>query len=557
MRAIRWNKLLLATAMFASLFVTSISGMVGTAFAAASITWVGTAGDGKFSTASNWVGGVAPDDGDSIVFSNSALSATLVVDDDISGLSLAGITLQGSTAYGVTISGLALSVGGTVAVTSTNGGSIVINNSSLTLSADTVIGYDVDFSMVKFPANTDLNGHTLTLSDNNSRSCSSAIIMGLTGSGSLVNHSSYLYINGANTSFSGSIASDAGNLIASGSSGLGNVSGSTTISGSGTLSLTTSDDMTVSEPITLGGSGAIVAADGVSSGCAGGGSGEITTRTVNLSGPVTLNSDFKFAGTHNIVISGTYTSNGHSFSVVSGSLGTITTPQGTVETKAQSTTVTDNQPDKYETISNKQTLILDGTRGDLSVEKGGVLKGIGTAKTLYANSGSIVAPGHSPGKLTITDQLTLTAGSTYEAEILNKDTYDQIVVGSASITSGNAVDVTDSILAAKIYKGFKINATDKFTIIDNKTTTAVAGTFKSLPEGATFKVSDGVFKITYKGGDGNDVVLSVISVPTVPDTGFGISTINPIVTLLAALLAATGMFFIATRLRVAQAKSRS
>ena len=39
---------------------------------------------------------------------------------------------------------------------------------------------------------------------------------------------------------------------------------------------------------------------------------------------------------------------------------------------------------------------------------------------------------------------------------------------------------------------------------------AVDGTFQDLPEGATFLVDGQRFRITYRGGDGNDVVLTAI-----------------------------------------------
>src|ERR1051326_2950916 len=48
----------------------------------------------------------------------------------------------------------------------------------------------------------------------------------------------------------------------------------------------------------------------------------------------------------------------------------------------------------------------------------------------------------------------------------------------------------------------------RFPIIDNDGTDPVVGTFAGLPEGATFKAGSYTYWITYKGGDGNDVVLT-------------------------------------------------
>lgn len=74
---------------------------------------------------------------------------------------------------------------------------------------------------------------------------------------------------------------------------------------------------------------------------------------------------------------------------------------------------------------------------------------------------------------------------------------------------------------------------DTFTIIDNKDTNPVysgsfyddpnttppgGGTFKDLPEGAEVTVGGVTFKISYVGGDGNDVVLTALNDSTVPKT---------------------------------------
>src|SRR5207249_4366490 len=56
---------------------------------------------------------------------------------------------------------------------------------------------------------------------------------------------------------------------------------------------------------------------------------------------------------------------------------------------------------------------------------------------------------------------------------------------------------------------FPVTATS-FIIIQNAGTDAVVGTFAGLPEGATISTSRGNLRISYKGGDGNDVVLTAV-----------------------------------------------
>jgi hypothetical protein len=83
--------------------------------------------------------------------------------------------------------------------------------------------------------------------------------------------------------------------------------------------------------------------------------------------------------------------------------------------------------------------------------------------------------------------------------------YDQLKVNGTVSLGGP--------LTAQLTYAAKNN--DTFIIIDNNGTgDAVTGTFNGLIEGATFNVNSATVQISYKGGDGNDVTLKVISPPT-------------------------------------------
>lgn len=58
--------------------------------------------------------------------------------------------------------------------------------------------------------------------------------------------------------------------------------------------------------------------------------------------------------------------------------------------------------------------------------------------------------------------------------------------------------------------GFIPQVDDPFLIVDNRGTNSVLGTFSGLPEGATITANGTSFRITYTGGTGNDVVLTVV-----------------------------------------------
>ncbi|HET9721796.1 MAG TPA: hypothetical protein VFP32_02085, partial [Candidatus Saccharimonadales bacterium] len=193
-------------------------------------------------------------------------------------------------------------------------------------------------------------------------------------------------------------------------------------------------------------------------------------------------------------------------------------------------------------VGNNQTYIIDGQRGFVSVNQGGILKGTGTVGDLDVNTGGTVAPGHSPGCLS-TGNLAL--NGTYQAEIGGTTActgYDQMKVTGT-------VNLTGSTLVASLYNNYVPKVGESYTIIDNDGTDAVTGTFANLAEGATFKIGSNVLKVTYKGGTGNDVVLSVVSTPASPNTGFGGISARPGATFLASVLAGGAILGIARRTR--------
>lgn len=65
-----------------------------------------------------------------------------------------------------------------------------------------------------------------------------------------------------------------------------------------------------------------------------------------------------------------------------------------------------------------------------------------------------------------------------------------------------------------------------YVIIDNDGTDAVTGRFTGLSEGAAFTVGNFTFWVTYRGGDGNDVVLNVGTPPPTAKTWTGATSAN-------------------------------
>ena len=142
---------------------------------------------------------------------------------------------------------------------------------------------------------------------------------------------------------------------------------------------------------------------------------------------------------------------------------------------------------------------------------GGTLKGTGQVFNVIGATGN-VSPGSSLGTLTIGSQLALTSGNTFVTQIngANVGSFGQISVTSGITTLGN------SILSITSATG--LAAGQQITIINNGNTVPINGQFNGLVEGASITVGNTVFTISYKGGTGNDVVLTVSSIvnPVLP-----------------------------------------
>jgi hypothetical protein len=113
-----------------------------------------------------------------------------------------------------------------------------------------------------------------------------------------------------------------------------------------------------------------------------------------------------------------------------------------------------------------------------------------------------------------------------------------------------AVILNSSVLVVRM-PGAAIAAGDTFTIIDNDDTDAVtgmffltaAGPYVGLPEGATFSVDGVTFQITYRGGDGNDVVLTArgpTSTSTTLSQSAGLTRFGEPLTLTASVTSSSG-----------------
>jgi autotransporter-associated beta strand protein len=180
-------------------------------------------------------------------------------------------------------------------------------------------------------------------------------------------------------------------------------------------------------------------------------------------------------------------------------------------------------------IPNSTNIALAGASAVLNraggsvLNSGQTLSGIGTvAGDLTAQPGAVISGGNNgSGILTFNNNMTAEAGSAMVA-VLNGTIpgtgYNQLYV------HGN-VNLLNPTLNVRL--GYASAAGDSFVIITNGGANAVTGTFSGLPEGTFFTNGGTGFRITYVGGDGNDVVLirtnppPTLIVTTTADNGGG------------------------------------
>lgn len=536
-----------ASAALLFVFATTALSFVNVQFAsAASLQWTG-GGDGTtFADTANWSTGAVPQNGDNVTFDITGLTEQKVLNNDISGLSLAGITFTGNAAnyYAYTLQGNALTLSGNVQNTITGANADYVTPS---IQNNLTLAGPVTVSKVNIgTTGTTLNLQANQLTFSGAAGCGTSLTSNLSGSGMLNITGAKINVSGANASYTGPI-----NITGSASIGadsFGTSAQGTTVSGAGTLAVVHTTNKTSAEPFTLGGTGWIGATQNYISGCAGG-SGPASTLT--LTGGVTLTSNFLYNGENNLKINAPYTANGHTFTVKSGAEGTLTTPQGEAEAPKE-TIELNGDSSTFVTVGNNQTAILNGTRDLIGVGSGGVLKGTGTANGVYINDGAVIAPGNSPGTLTVLDNFTLTG--TYEAELLNKSTYDKLAIGENYTGSSNAVFLNSGAsLNVVLFDGWTIKKGDTFTIIDNLSETDVEGTFEGLAEGGQLTVDGITFSISYVGGDGNDVVLTALNTgddPSAPNTGvLQVVRKNPLVVAGFGIVTAALLITLAVRRR--------
>lgn len=530
--------------------------LVPTAHAAA-ISWDGGAATNDLSTAANWAGDVLPtaDDDVTIALGAIAVDRTFTVSSPLSVNSIT-FTGNGSSSPDVTVSGQTISVKS--GINNNSDGLNLVFSTNVVLTGDTTFR---DFSFDTTAEQTvDLNGHNLTITPGDGV----VTLNNVSGAGNIAVGGSmaYAYLRGVGTGWTGSLTIAANSYASIYPGSLGSANPINILSG-GAICFGGFNGANLASPLTVGGNGTGYGAIYVLPNCGqGGSSGFNSTANIVLTGSVSLTENTLVSGRGELKItgalSGAYTiaqTEGQDGRVViESSNNTSQTQNGTHTSPQKVTEYTASNPTEYVIVEGNNVAVVKGTYGDTAVYSGGILKGTGTVGMLEVNTGGIVAPGLSPGILNTGD---LSLAGTYQFEVGGTTPgtgHDQIkVTGTVGLTGGT--------LEATLYNGFVPTVGQSYTIIDNDGTDAVTGTFTGIAEGGEYTNQGVTYTVTYAGGDGNDVVLTVTAIdesqlPKAPDTGFMLLVSNPVVTLIAATAAAAGVLIVRNRLQKQPAKRR-
>ena len=137
---------------------------------------------------------------------------------------------------------------------------------------------------------------------------------------------------------------------------------------------------------------------------------------------------------------------------------------------------------------------------------GGTGKMSGGVTIATATKPGVLAPGIGarPGGLTMVSALTFDSLATYQVDLnSSSSTADEVVANGVTINSGALVSIADLGTGA-------LTIGTAFTVISNTAATPIAGTFGNLADGSTLIIGSNIYHVSYEGGTGNDLTLTVV-----------------------------------------------
>ncbi len=430
------------------------------------VAWTGAGADANWSNPDNWQGEAVPQSGDDLVFPVTGANRVNFNDlpADIEYQSLAfddadyrlignpirlvgGIVHTGTTAADVQID-LDIVLTGSQTLSLQGGGNLILGGQ------------------------IDLNGSALLVDAGAGRSASFTSLVGFglltkDGAGTLA-------LDGPN-SYAGPTIVSEGVLVVRSDGGLGSEEpfDGTEVRG-GTLRF--EGTVTSEEPIAFGDGGL-----------------EIGPGATTLNGPLTLDDGGgSITGDGSLAIGGSLTQ-------AAGPLVDVLQLRGSDIRFTATSTVDVPSIDQGSGTTTFNGTVLSGTFGfAFGQANPGTLSGLGTLGDVTVSANGVLAPGaDGVGQMTV-DDLVVSQGR-FVAGLAG-------VPGSVAVRGG--VTLTGATFDVNVAGNFAVTLGAHYTVIDNDGSDAVNGTFDTFAEGAVVRQVDGVdLRITYAGGDGNDVEL--------------------------------------------------
>ena len=461
------------------------------------------------------------------------------------------LTLTGADTYtgGTTISGGTLQIGnggttGSIVGNVTDNAVLAFNRSDAVTFAGVVSGSG---------ALNVLGGGTLTLSNTNTYSGGTTVTGGSTlvaghattngilgadslGSGAVTLNGGSLTFTTPNVAVSGQNAITvvgAGNRLAFTSSGGAAATLNAPLSGSGELTVSVNGSLLLFT--SSGSNSAFTGAFTLASGrlFSFGGASDLSSANVTLNagatfdlaqqGGATLGS---LAGAGAVTTTG---GGGHGLTV--GGDGASTTFSGEVINGAGTLSLTKvgsgaftltgaNSFTGATTVSGGVLAVNGAFASAITVNTGATLRGVGVSSAgVSVQAGGVFAPGDLTGTFTSTT-LSLAAGASF-AEVISGNVASGLF-GQAVVTGSGAGAVTLAGALNLSYTGGAASTPGAvYVIVSHTGTGAVAGGFSNAGEGAVLTAGGHSFRVSYVGGDGNDVTLTDVTAP--PNTAPTIS----------------------------------
>jgi hypothetical protein len=424
-------------------------------------TWSGNGPDNSWSDAANWLENIPPAAGDDLFFPDGAARMATSTNDLTAGTVVNSINFTG-TAGGYDL------LGNTITLNRGIGGNMGVDRidlAAITLGSN--VTFDASSSTLTVASAINLNNFTLTLSGLAASTGKDSLSGNVSGTGSLANGNTSVWIVSGNNTYVGPITVSSGTQSISSSSGLGAATNTVTVASGASLQI--SNDITVLQPLTISGTG---------NSASGGAINIQDTAGNDTLGAVTMAADSTILsanlGVNTLTLSGLVQNNGFNFSIVGGG-GFATVLTGSI--------IGSGYLFNYGSIFSGTGTVV----GPVVISQGSLRPGVGG----------------NPGVLT-TGDLIFSLGTTFQPVIAGSTAGS----GYSQVISNGSITLSGTSLLPIIPAGFVQDPAATYVIMQAQG--SINGTFNGLPDGSLLAINGHQFLIRYLNGSSSVLNPSII-----------------------------------------------